>query len=452
MKGSIGGFFNIRRQYRINLKNKLKAKKITKIIVMPFIFVYSIIGYNINIKNKKEKIKQSEQFIIENKKHKQEANIHTLQYVKDTPKKEIKKTKNISLFKVTNNEKKDKQENVLSKPITIAKKQASKFKTTKKVQELKNTKQKEQKSRKKIIVEIKPAQELKKDKLNTNDKSFIIDWVKIKIEELKKIDEEINELETQIKNCTNYKDTYEMERKIKELLKRLNHIKKDYENLIEDKKITKETKLYATSKLEEGVMFINYINILNNDYKQIYDVKRKILTPTKKEEQSKNINKQNEIKQEKKQEKKKTELELINEEILLQIEYFKRLSHSKGSKIFNLKNIMFLGISYYMNPFPKIISSYKYLASLVVLNNCLKAMRKMIEPNSEEYMLYAFQEELELYNKVLLEIILLKDSLINRYNEKEIITILEQLNNLEKDFNKKVKELSFQKTLKRNIA
>lgn len=27
MKGSIGGFFNIRRQYRINLKNKLKAKK-----------------------------------------------------------------------------------------------------------------------------------------------------------------------------------------------------------------------------------------------------------------------------------------------------------------------------------------------------------------------------------------------------------------------------------------
>ena len=243
-----------------------------------------------------------------------------------------------------------------------------------------------------------------------------------------------------------------MERKIKELLERLNHIKKDYENLIEDKKITKETKLYATSKLEEGVMFINYINILNNDYKQIYDVKRKILTPTKKEEQSKNINKQNEIKQEKKQEKKKTELELINEEILLQIEYFKRLSHSKGSKIFNLKNIMFLGISYYMNPFPKIISSYKYLASLVVLNNCLKAMRKMIEPNSEEYMLYAFQEELELYNKVLLEIILLKDSLINRYNEKEIVTILEQLNNLEKDFNKKVKELSFQKTLKRNIA
>ena len=105
-----------------------------------------------------------------------------------------------------------------------------------------------------------------------------------------------------------------------------------------------------------------------------------------------------------------------------------------------------------MNPFPKIISSYKYLASLVVLNNCLKAMRKMIEPNSEEYMLYAFQEELELYNKVLLEIILLKDSLINRYNKKEIITILEQLNNLEKDFNKKVKELSFQKTLKRNIA
>lgn len=452
MKGSIGGFFNIRRQYRINLKNKLKAKRITKIIVMPFIFVYSIIGYNINIKNKKEKIKQSEQFIIENKKHKQEANIHTLQYVKGTPKKEIKKTKNISLFKVINNEKKDKQENVLSKPITIAKKQASKFKTTKKVQELKNTKQKEQKSEKKIIVEIKPAQELKKDKLNTNDKSFIIDWVKIKIEELKKIDEEINELETQIKNCTNYKDTYDMERKIKELLERLNHIKKDYENLIEDKKITKETKLYATSKLEEGVMFINYINILNNDYKQIYDVKRKILTPTKKEEQSKNINKQNEIKQEKKQEKKKTELELINEEILLQIEYFKRLSHSKGSKIFNLKNIMFLGISYYMNPFLKIISSYKYLASLVVLNNCLKAMRKMIEPNSEEYMLYAFQEELELYNKVLLEIILLKDSLINRYNEKEIVTILEQLNNLEKDFNKKVKELSFQKTLKRNIA
>lgn len=452
MKGSIGGFFNIRRQYRINLKNKLKAKRITKIIVMPFIFVYSFIGYNINIKNKKEKIKQSEQFIIENKKHKQEANIHTLQYVKGTPKKEIKKTKNISLFKVTNNEEKDKQENVLSKPITIAKKQASKFKTTKKVQELKNTKQKEQKSEKKIIVEIKPAQELKKDKLNTNDQSFIIDWVKIKIEELKKIDEEINELETQIKNCTNYKDTYDMERKTKELLKRLNYIKKDYENLIEDKKITKETKLYATSKLEEGVIFINYINILNNDYKQIYDVKRKILTPTKKEEQSKNINKQNEIKQEKKQEKKKTELELINEEILLQIEYFKRLSHSKGSKIFNLKNIMFLGISYYMNPFHKIISSYKYLASLVVLNNCLKAMRKMIEPNSEEYMLYAFQEELELYNKVLLEIILLKDSLINRYNEKEIVTILEQLNNLEKDFNKKVKELSFQKTLKRNIA
>ena len=428
MKGSIGGFFNIRRQYRINLKNKLKAKKITKIIVMPFIFVYSIIGYNINIKNKKEKIKQSEQFIIENKKHKQEANIHALQYVKDTPKKEIKKTNNVSLFKVTNNEEKDKQENVLSKPITIAKKQASKFKTTKKVQEL------------------------KKDKLNTNDKSFIIDWVKIKIEELKKIDEEISELETRIKNCTNYKDTYDMERKIKELLERLNHIKKDYENLIEDKKITKEAKLYATSKLEEGVMFINYINILNNDYKKIYDVKRKILSPTKKKEQSKNINKQNEIKQEKKQEKKKTELELINEEILLQIEYFKRLSHSKGSKIFNLKNIMFLGISYYMNPFPKIISSYKYLASLVVLNNCLKAMRKMIEPNSEEYMLYAFQEELELYNKVLLEIILLKNSLINRYNEKEIVTILEQLNNLEKDFNKKVKELSFQKTLKRNIA
>ena len=452
MKGSIGGFFNIRRQYRINLKNKLKAKKITKIIVMPFIFVYSIIGYNINIKNKKEKIKQSEQFIIENKKHKQEANIHALQYVKDTPKKEIKKTNNVSLFKVTNNEEKDKQENVLSKPITIAKKQASKFKTTKKVQELKNTKQKEQKSEKTIIVEIKPAQELKKDKLNTNDKSFIIDWVKIKIEELKKIDEEISELETRIKNCTNYKDTYDMERKIKELLERLNHIKKDYENLIEDKKITKETKLYATSKLEEGVMFINYINILNNDYKKIYDVKRKILSPTKKKEQSKNINKQNEIKQEKKQEKKKTELELINEEILLQIEYFKRLSHSKGSKIFNLKNIMFLGISYYMNPFPKNISSYKYLASLVVLNNCLKAMRKMIEPNSEEYMLYAFQEELELYNKVLLEIILLKNSLINRYNEKEIVTILEQLNNLEKDFNKKVKELSFQKTLKRNIA
>ena len=193
-----------------NLKNKLKAKRITKIIVMPFIFVYSFIGYNINIKNKKEKIKQSEQFIIENKKHKQEANIHTLQYVKGTPKKEIKKTKNISLFKVINNEKKDKQENVLSKPITIAKKQASKFKTTKKVQELKNTKQKEQKSEKKIIVEIKPAQELKKDKLNTNDKSFIIDWVKIKIEELKKIDEEINELETQIKNCTNYKDTYDI--------------------------------------------------------------------------------------------------------------------------------------------------------------------------------------------------------------------------------------------------
>ena len=222
MKGSIGGFFNIRRQYRINLKNKLKAKKITKIVIMPFIFVYSIIGYNINIKNKKEKIKQSEQFIIENKKHKQEANIHTLQYVKDTPKKEIKKTKNISLFKVTNNEEKDKQENVLSKPIIIAKKQASKFKTTKKVQELKNTKQKEQKSEKKIIVETKPAQELKKDKLNTNDQSFIIDWVKIKIEELKKIDEEISELETEIKNCTNYKDTYEMERKTKELLKRLN--------------------------------------------------------------------------------------------------------------------------------------------------------------------------------------------------------------------------------------
>lgn len=453
MKGSIGNFFNIRRQYRINLKNKIKERKVTKIIIMPFIFIYSIIGYNLHYKNKKENkkqnkqfnienIKQNKQFDIENIKQKQKTNTPFLKDVKNTSKKEIK---NIS-FKTGN---KQKTENIVQKPKMIIKKQTNKFIVNKKNKGFNLPEQKEQKLEKVIVTEVKKT---KDDKLNKKDKNFIINWVKTKNEKLKKIDEEIIKLETRIKNCTNYKDTYEIERKTKELLEQLNHIKKDYEYLIKDKNITKEMKTYVISKLDVGTLITNYINRLNDNYKQIYDVKKKILTPIKKDEQLKNINKQNELKQEKKQVKKKTELELINEEILLQIEYFKRLNHSKGTKIFKLKNIMFLGISYYTNPFPKIISSYKYLASLVVLNNCLKAMRKIIEPNNEAYMLYTFQEELELYNNALYEITLLKDSLMNKYDEKEILTILRQLNNLEKDFNNKINELSFQKVLKRNIA
>lgn len=448
MKGSIGNFFAIRKQYRINLKNKIKNKRITKIILIPFVFVYSIIGYNKRNGKKENNFKTND---INNTK------VNNIKYItKVNNIKHNTKVDNIKHdTKVNNIKYKPKIENV-NKPKII-----NKLKLVKNINFISY-----KKPNKKIIVNLSKKQKfntntiIKKSKLSkgivsvknkenskTNNNKNMIIWIKSKNNDLKNIEEEIKKLENDIINCISYKETYSLERKVKELLDKLIIIKNEQET-IKNKKFDNKIKELDIFNLKDGTIINDYINRLNDNYKKIYETKKKILNSNKKKT-IKDIKKVTKVS--KKEVKIKTDFELINENILNQIKYYKYLLSRKRSKINILNDIMFTGLNFYYNPILNFKSNLNYLVSLVTLSNCLKTMYKLLNNNDENYLLFNYQEEIVLYNEILYDIFLLKNELNNKFSNEQIANIINELNNLENEFTLKVKSLNFQKTLKRNM-
>lgn len=420
MKGSIGNFFAIRKQYRINLKKK--TKKIIKKMVIPLTFIYSLVGYNKNNsknKLKKEEIRKQSKKEIKIQNIKKEKNI--MQNKNEIKKQNINKKDNII---------KDKQINLNKKPINnmsvknIVVNQKKVFNKNVKLNKIVPLETKLILKKENKPINLKKV-ELKND-IKKDYKDIIID--------LEIIETEINKLELEIFNCVSYNETYLLERKTKELLNKLFLIKNEYELNIN---FNSENIVLKENEINE------YIDRLNNDYKKIYETKKKLLTSCKKE-----VKNDKQPKKVEKSKKVKTNFELVNEEILNQIKYYKYLMSFKKSKFESLNSIMFVGLNFYSNSFLNIKGDLKYFASLITLINCFKVMRKLLNNNDELCITYNYQDEIYLYNEILFEIFLLKIELNKNYNEEQIINIIDELNILENEFMTKIKKINFQKTLK----
>ena len=293
----------------------------------------------------------------------------------------------------------------------------------------------------------------------------------MKIEDLKKDYEVLSTIEEKIKKTTVYNHFYDLENQLKVLRKKIEQLKEKYHEIEDsfDRSIYLKEDHYELLKNTKSIDDI--LKRIEDDFKAISSKKKIIFYEKKPQKQN---NKQNDIKKknagnlEEKNLKKESKIdleaikaqELVVENIIEQNRYFenylKRITKSTNRKktlfssLLNFsRNIVnftfsFLPLSFFKN---KLLGS---LVSTIMLNNSIKTMRKLTDPNLEiDYLLlkeYKNHQQMlidiyKISNDSLMELTVLKNRLLTFYNNDEARLLLGQIMTIEKNIIKQLEML-----------
>lgn len=313
--------------------------------------------------------------------------------------------------------------------------------------------------------------EAKKVKSLLNTKEVSLNFIKDANKDLKKDYEVLSTIEEKIKKTTVYNHFYDLENQLKVLRKKIEQLKEKYYEIEDsfDRSIYLKEDHYELLKNTKSIDDI--LKRIEDDFKAISSKKKIIFYEKKPQKQN---NKQNDIKRknagnlEEKNLKKESKIdleaikaqELVVENIIEQNRYFenylKKITKSTNRKktlfssLLNFsKNIVnftvsFLPLSFFKN---KLLGS---LVSTIMLNNSIKTMRKMTDPNLEiDYLLlkeYKNHQQMlidiyKISNDSLMELTVLKNRLLTFYNNDEARLLLEQIMTIEKNIIKQLEML-----------
>lgn len=419
MNGVLGGFKNMLKQWRINLKKKKQKEKQNKVIKYPRLItlacsvaaiIYSIFGYMFSKNNKQARTEQPKLYkkieqinlklddiIVGNK-----ENIKSIVKEIETIKKEIDipmttESKNYFNSKIKELEIKTK---FIENPTKITSTEAkiiseSLEKNAKKITKPKNINKVLVKQLPILGAATKEILSEKKEPLKDKRQITIIDstnFIKTANKEIKDVTTKINEIEIKIPTIKQYNHYYDLENDLKYLRKRLEILKEQYEQIKDKITIDIEFDKYELYKNPKKIN--ETLELIDKDLKLIENKKQELLT--KKEIKLKE-QKTQEKKQKQKKEQKKRELDdvikaqqLVLNNIINQNKYFdeymKKMLKSTNKKhtiltsISNFSNIILnftvslLPISLFKNKL------FGTLVSSIMINNSIKTMRRMLNP------------------------------------------------------------------------
>ncbi len=467
MNGVLGGFKNMLRRWRMNLKTKKKNKitkypRLTSFIYSTIAIIYSPFGYMFSKSNKQASIEQPKLYkkveqinlkldeVIVGKKD----NIKSISKEIDKIKQEINipmtsESKNYFTAKIKEMEIKTK---FILNPSKVSQVEAkiisdSIEKNVKKINKPKNI-------NKELLKKLPLSVSVSKQFLTENKKENIkvidnTNFIKEANKEISSVNDKIKEIETKILNVKQYNHFYDLENDLKYLRKKIEELKEKYKEVKNQLNINIEFDKYELSKSPKKIE--ETLELIEKDLKLIEIKKQEFLT---KKEMNKEEQKQKEKKKEQKEEAKQKKQEvddiikaqqLVLNNIINQNKYFddymKKISKSANKKrtiLNSLSNFANVILNFTVSLLPVSLFKNKLIGTLVssiMINNSIKTMRRMLNPKLKiNYQLF-----IDNYNDS-------KSILYDTYDM--CINSLEELNNLKNDLllydQKEIKQLLFQ--------
>ena len=501
MNGVLGGFKNMLRQWRINLKKRKQKekkqketnKKITKyprltsFIYSAIAIIYSPFGYifaksNEQAKSEKPKLyKRFEKISIEL----DEIIIGEEQNLKKIEKEieKIKKETNQPMSKTTKNYFDNKlkeieiKTNFIKNPDKISTVDAKiisdsleKNIANKKISKPQNV---NKSLLKKLAIlpltlSIDPQRQIKSTSkgVQTISKNNELEFIKDANKQLKEAEQKIKEIEIKIPTIKEYNHYYDLENDLKYLYQKINLLKYKHAELKDKFNVNIELDFDKYKLIKSSDKITELLDKIDNDLKLIEIKKKELFT--------KKVTKIEPKKEDKKGEKKKetkTKIKEIDEfveaknHVLNNIvnqnkyleNYFQKLEKSTNKKktifssLFNFSKTI---LNFTISLLPVSIFKNKLLGTLVstiMINNSIKTMRKMVNPKLninyelflENYMSNKdiITSTYNLCNNSLNELSLLKDELILLGANKEAKELLSQIETIENSILRQMENL-----------
>lgn len=509
MNKVLGGFKNMLRQWRINLKRK-KAKEEKKKHPKAKSFAYSLLallyapfGYLFNFNSKREKttklkleplfdeieLKLDYALLEEN------INFEKIDQKVATLKREVAKTTSKTKSKKTNQYYQKRLEKIVMKKDEVKKQIIkSSMKEEKKISNIGSINVEKEKNE----LGFRPSPFVKGPVLTKETSNFHLkqpssfvkpqaikskviiqqtnlNFIKEANNELKKDYELLSKIEEKITKTTVYNHFYDLENELKLLRQKIEKLKEKYKEL--EGSFDKSTYIKEDhyKLLKDGKSIDIILEQIEADFKAISLKKKTIFYERKQPKQDNEEKKKAPVNLEEKPKKEnKVDLEtikaqeLVVENIIEQNryleEYFQKITKATNRKktlFSSLLNFSKSIVNFAVSLFPISLFKNKLLGSLVstiMLNNSIKTMRKMVDPSLE--MKYLLLEEyknhqqmvIDIYkisNNSLMELAVLKKQLISFYNSNEAKLLLEQITTIEESI---IKQLELLKLKDKKIS
>ena len=493
----LGGFKNMLRQWRINLKLK-KAKKEKNKHPKAKSFMYNLLailyapfGYLFNFNNEKktlsklniESLFKEIDIKLENINSKKNTDFKKIDQKIETLKKEVSKSqlKNKKYYQKKLEQivvKKEKIENEINTyPMKEQKKNLDnninidknvdksnlKFRLSPFIKDMIKPKTTNPEFRKTIILVktkvIKPIEIIKENNIN---------FIKESNNELKQDYEILSKIEEKINKTTVYNHFYDFEKELKFLRQKVEKLKEKYKAFAGkfDKSVYIKEDHYKL--LKDGKSIDTILEKIEEDFKKILLKKKEIFYEKKQSRLDDSVKKRDtvELKDEKPKKENKIDFEKIKAQELVAKniieqnryleEYYKRITKSVNPKktlFSSLLNFSKSIVNFTVSLFPISLFKNKLLGSLVsiiMLNNSIKTMRKMVDPSLEmKYLLleeYKNQQQMlidiyKISNNSLMELTILKKNLISLCNNNEVKFLLEEITAIENNITKQLELL-----------
>lgn len=484
MNGVLGGFKNMLKRWKINLKNK-KKKQENKNYKHPRLisFVYSLIaiiycpfGYLFSKSNKQASIEQPKLYKkIEQINLKLDEAIIGKEHDLKTIEKEVEIIKKELEIPMTNGSRNyfipkikelESKINFKKNPNKTSSEEAKKISDSieKNIKKINKPKKINKELLNKIPLSLAVSKELFEEKNNKTTKVINKEnFVKETNDSLKKVTIEIKNIETKINNVEQYNHFYDLENKLKYLRKQIELLKEKYKNISDVSNINLDK--YELNKIPKKIDEL--LQLIEKDLKTIENKKQEMLNKKdvipEQNNPKKQENKSTKIKKQKLDDTIKAQQMILNN-IINQNKYFDDYMH-KLIKLTNKKRTILTSISdfattilnFTVSLLPISLFKNKVLGTLVsgiMINNSIKTMRKMLNPNLEiNYQLFIddymksknmLYDTYELCTDSLTELNFLKQELI-LYDENQTKQLLLQIELIEKNIQKQIKSLNIKK-------
>ena len=500
MNGVLGGFKNMLRRWRINLKQKKKKKlteekykkitkypRLTSFIYSAIALIYSPFGYifaksNDQAELEKPKLyKKIEEINIKLDKIiiGEENNIKKIEKEIEKLKEEVKKPMSIETKNYFNNKLKEIEikTNFIKNPNKISTIEAKIISDSLK-QNIANKNINKPKNinrpllKKLAVIPIALAPEYQKqiksisNGIQTKSINNELNFIKDANTQFNETEQKIKEIKMKIPTIKEYNHYYDLENDLKYLYQKINLLKCKYVELKNKFNANIELDFDKYKLIKSDNKITEILDEIENDLKLIEIKKEELLT--------KKVIKEEQKKAEKKEEKKKeakTKIKEIDEfveaknHVLNNIinqnkyleNYFQKLAKSTNKKktifssLFNFSKTI---LNFTISLLPVSIFKNKLLGSLVstiMINNSIKTMRKMVNPKlniNYELFLESYMSNKDIIistynicNSSLNELSLLKDELILLGASKEAKDLLNQIEAIENNILKQMENL-----------
>ena len=484
MNGVLGGFKNMLKRWKINLKNK-KKKQENKNYKHPRLisFVYSLLaiiycpfGYLFSKSNKQASIEQPKLYKkIEQINLKLDEAIIGKEYDLKTIEKEVEIIKKGLEIPMTNESRNyfipkikelESKINFIKNPNKTSSEETKKISDSieKNIKKINKPKKINKELLNKIPLSLAVSKELFEEKNNKTTKVINKEnFAKETNDSLKKVTIEIKNIETKINNVEQYNHFYDLENKLKYLRKQIELLKEKYKNISDVLNINLDK--YELNKIPKKIDEL--LQLIAKDLKTIENKKQEMLNKKdvipEQNNPKKQENKSTKIKKQELDDTIKAQQMILNN-IINQNKYFddymQKLIKSTNKKRTILTSISDLAttvLNFTVSLLPISLFKNKLLGTLVsgiMINNSIKTMRKMLNPNLEiNYQLFIddymksknmLYDTYELCTDSLTELNFLKQELI-LYDENQTKQLLLQIELIEKNIQKQIKSLNIKK-------